>query len=87
LLSATLIVVGRSWSEVEAMELVKRRAERLLKVHPLRTADALQLGAALLATQEQPQGINFVSYDQNLAAAAHKEGLRFYLPVERQGNG
>ena len=63
------------WNEVEALELVKQRAERLLRVHPLRAADALQLGAALLATQEQPQGIGFVSYDQNLAAAAHKEGF------------
>ncbi len=63
------------WSEVEALELVKQRAERLLRVHPLRAADALQLGAALLAIQEQPQGIGFVSYDQTLAAAAHKEGF------------
>jgi len=63
------------WNEVEALELVKQRAERLLRVHHLRAADALQLGAALLATQEQPQGIGFVSYDQNLAAAAHKEGF------------
>ncbi len=63
------------WSEVEAIELVKHRAERLLRVHPLRAADTLQLGAALLATQEQPEGIEFVGYDQNLAAAAHKEGF------------
>lgn len=63
------------WNEVEALELVKQRAERLLRLHPLRAADALQLSAALLATQEQPQGIGFVSYDQNLAAAAHKEGF------------
>jgi len=60
---------------VEAVELVKQRAERLLRVHPLRAADVLQLGAALLATQEQPQGVGFMSYDQNLVAAAHKEGF------------
>lgn len=63
------------WSEVTAIEVVKQRAERLLRVHPLRAADALQLGAALLATQEQPQGIGFVSYDRNLATTAHKEGF------------
>jgi predicted nucleic acid-binding protein len=68
-------MLREDWSEVEAVELVKQRAERLLRVHPLRAADALQLGAALLATQEQPQGIGFVSYDQSLAAAAHKEGF------------
>lgn len=74
-------MLREDWSEVEALELVKQRAERLLRVHPLRAADALQLGAALLATQEQPQGINFVSFDQNLAAAAHKEGFAI-LPAE-----
>ena len=68
-------MLRQDWSEVGAVELVKQRAERLLRVHPLRAADALQLGAALLATQEQPQGIEFVSYDQNLAVAAHKEGF------------
>jgi len=63
------------WSEVDALELVKQRAERWLRVHSLRAADALQSGAALLATQEQPQGLDFVNDDQNLAAAAHKEGF------------
>ena len=63
------------WNEVEALELVKQRAERLLRVHPLRAADSLQLGAALLATQEQPEGIGFVSYNQNLTTAAYKEGF------------
>lgn len=79
--SQNVQMLREDWSEVEALELVKQRAERLLRVHPLRAADALQLGAALLATQEQPQGINFVSFDQNLAAAAHKEGFAI-LPAE-----
>jgi len=79
--SQNVQMLREDWSEVEALELVKQRAERLLRVHPLRAADALQLGAALLATQEQPQGINFVSFDQNLAVAAHKEGFAI-LPAE-----
>ena len=61
------------WSEVSAIELVKQRAERLLRVHALRAADSLQLAAALVAVQEHPKGIGFVSYDQNLASAADKE--------------
>ena len=63
------------WSEVNAVELVKQRAERLLRVHALRAADSLQLGAALVAVQERPKGIGFVSYNQNLATAADKEGF------------
>lgn len=63
------------WSEVHAIELVKQRAERLLRVHALRAADSLQLGAALVAVQERPKGIGFVSYDQNLTTAADKEGF------------
>lgn len=66
------------WSEVTAIELVKLRAERLLRVHALRAADSLQLGAALVAVQEQPKGIGFVSYDQNLAIAADKEGFAVF---------
>ena len=66
---------------MDALELVKQRAERWLRVHSLRAADALQSGAALLATQEQPQGIDFVNDDQNLAAAAHKEGFAI-LPAQ-----
>jgi hypothetical protein len=35
------------WTEVADIEHVRERAERLLAVHPLRAADALQLAAAL----------------------------------------
>ena len=70
-----LQTLSENWSEVHALEVVKQRAERLLRIHPLRAADSLQLGAALVATQDRPQGIAFVSYDQNLATAAEKEGF------------
>ena len=36
-----------SWQEVRASEVLHRIAVRLLKNHPLRAGDALQLGAAL----------------------------------------
>ena len=54
---------------------LRRRAARLLAVHPLRAADALQLAAALLWCEEQPHAEGFVSLDAKLRDAAHKEGF------------
>lgn len=61
---------------VSAVEAVKDRAKRLLGVHVLRAADALQLGAALVATYDQPERREFVSLDTRLAEAARREGFR-----------
>lgn len=66
----------KDWSEIHAVELVRDRANRLLEVHPLRAADALQLGSALVALGDQPQGFHFVTYDDTLAEAAEKEGFK-----------
>lgn len=66
----------KDWSEINAVELVRERAHRLLEVHPLRAADALQLGSALVASGDQPQGFHFVTYDDTLAEAAEKEGFK-----------
>lgn len=54
---------------------LRRRAARLLAVHPLRAADALQLAAALLWCEEQPHAEGFVSLDVKLRDAALKEGF------------
>lgn len=63
------------WSEVTAVEPVCRRANRLLEIHPLSAAGALQLGAALVATADDPRGFPFITYDRVLALAAEKEGF------------
>ena len=54
---------------------VRRRAGRLVGVHPLRAADALQLAAALVWCEEQPHGEAFVSLDGRLREAARAEGF------------
>jgi predicted nucleic acid-binding protein len=72
---AVLSAIGTAWSEVQPTETVRLRAERLLSIHPLRTADALQLAAALIWAQETPRGLEFVCLDQNLREAALKEGF------------
>jgi predicted nucleic acid-binding protein len=65
-----------AWSEVCDVEQVAGRAERLLRVHALRAADAMQLAAALVATGERPQVLEFVCLDNRLAEAARREGFR-----------
>lgn len=63
----------RSVTQVDA---VRQRAERLVSVHALTSADALQLAAALVAAREQPDTFEFVTLDKVLARAARLEGFR-----------
>jgi len=69
-----------SWTEVDALEPVRDRADRLLGVHGLRAADALQLAAALALCLERPTGWGFVTLDDRLAAAAAAEGFEVHSP-------
>ncbi len=64
------------WAAVTHIEGVRRRAERLVGVHPLSAADAMQLGAALLASGDRPETLEFVTLDQTLGRAAQLEGFR-----------
>ena len=67
--------LGDAWSEVQPSELLRGTAERLLAVHALRAADALQLAAALHWCQRQPMNRDLVSFDTRIRDAAYKEGL------------
>ncbi len=61
----------------------RRRAERLVGVHPPASADALHLGAALMAAGDRPETLDFVTLDRNLARAAQLEGFRVApTPIE-----
>ena len=60
---------------VSLVDTVKNRAKRLLGVHLLRSADALQLGAALTVTLDDPLGVEFVCLDERLTDAARREGF------------
>jgi predicted nucleic acid-binding protein len=63
------------WGMVAAVDQVRARAVRLVRTHPLRAADALQLGAALVACDEQPEALPFVCLDDRLRDAARREGF------------
>jgi len=60
---------------VPATDGVRARAGRLLAVHALRAADALQLAAALVWCEGQPAGQAFVCLDARLRRAALLEGF------------
>lgn len=67
--------LAATWHEVAPTDSVRRSAERLLRVHPLRAADSLQLAAALVAAGHDPHAMEFVCLDSRLAAAAQREGF------------
>lgn len=54
---------------------VRRHARRLLMTHPLRAADAFQLAAAMVLAGDQPGHVTIVTFDQNLALCAQREGF------------
>ena len=65
-----------SWTEVVPSDDVREQAIRLLRVHHLGAADAVQLAAAIVAAEFQPSTLEFVTLDRNQGAAADKEGFR-----------
>ncbi len=67
--------LSRMWQEAEPVDAVREVARRLLRVHPLCAADALQLAAAVVTSGTRPSTLEFVTLDQRLAAAASVEGF------------
>lgn len=71
-----LEILREAWEEIQPVEEVRLTAGRLLRVHPLRAADALQLAAAILWARGRPAG--FVCLDDRLREAARLEGFLIY---------
>ena len=71
-----LLMLAESWDEVTDVLAVRSRANSLLARHPLRAADAGQLGAALLLQEQLVAPLPFVCLDRELSIAAGREGLR-----------
>ena len=68
--------LGDGWHEVDPSDAVRETAVRFLRVHPLRTADALQLAAAFVVAERRPSSLEVVTLDDRLATAARKEGFQ-----------
>lgn len=69
-----LRILQESWVEILPGEDLRGRAGRLLRLHSIRSADALQLAAALIWAGDPPSG-EIVVYDRRLREAARLEGL------------
>jgi predicted nucleic acid-binding protein len=70
-----IVESSSKWTEITDADAVRRHAEALLHHHVLRAADALQLGAALVATDGDRSALEFVTFDRRLTAAAASEGF------------
>ncbi len=78
-----------TWQEVQPSDLLRDSARRLLRVHDLRVADALQLAAGLAAAEGRPATLAFVCLDERLAVAAEREGLPLFgagTPASSRGD-
>lgn len=75
------------WTEVTDLAQVVATTERLLRVHPLRAADAMQLAAALVLEDHRPRRRAFVCADAALLAAAAREGFEPVRPASTGAHG
>jgi predicted nucleic acid-binding protein len=64
------------WAEIQPGTMVREGAGRVLRRHPLRAADSLQLAAALVWAQGLAEMMDFVCLDHRLRDAARLEGFR-----------
>lgn len=72
---ARLDALTRAFDQVLAVQQVRVTAQRLLRSHQLRAADALQLAAAIEASAGVPSTLAFVCLDARLGDAARREGF------------
>ncbi len=65
----------KNWTEIQPSVPLRQAAIRFLRIYPLRAADALQLAAAVVASDFDPAGRRFLSEDDRLKSAAEGEGF------------
>ena len=70
-----LDLLGAAWQEIQPIVRIRQIANRLLRTHPIRAADALQIAAAIIAAEDQPASLGLVTFDQRLAEVASREGF------------
>jgi uncharacterized protein len=71
-----LDALSACWNEVNPSRSVRNCAIRILRLHPLRAADALQLAAGVVASEHNPSSLKFLTLDDRMRIAARKEGFR-----------
>jgi len=78
--TAVLNSAVERWTEVQPVAAVRDVAERLLRVHSLRAADAFQLAAAFIWAGGSPRDCAIVCLDKVIRDVAVREGF-ILLPV------
>jgi predicted nucleic acid-binding protein len=73
--------LANGWHEIEPSQPLREAAVRLVRLHPLRSLDALQLAAAFIAAERRPSALEIVTLDDRLGAAARREGFSVIDPV------
>lgn len=71
------------WREIDLATSVRGAAIRVVRIHPLRAADAFQLAAAIEGSERSPDSLPFVTLDRRLARAAELEGFNVIEPEAR----
>jgi predicted nucleic acid-binding protein len=65
-----------AWREVWPTDDLRAFARRMVRIHPLRAADAMQLASAWHACETCADSMEFVCLDERLREAAQREGFR-----------
>jgi predicted nucleic acid-binding protein len=72
---ARLRELAEGWIEVQAFSDLRETARRFVRVHDLRSGDALQLAAAFHAAEGRPSTLECVALDTRFLRAAAREGF------------
>lgn len=72
--------IRAGWREIQPSDALRVQAQRLLDRFPLKSADALQLAAALAWRSGRPNGRAFLSGDNVLLEAARNLGFTAIAP-------
>lgn len=72
---SSLTTLADYWREIPPTAQLREQAIRLLRFHPLKAADSLQLAAALEWAGKSPSAGVFLTLDDRLRKAARKEGF------------
>ena len=73
---ATLTADMAAMLVVELTPEIVTRAQALLQRHALRAGDAIQLASCLFLRAQLGEETSFVAYDERLASAARREGVK-----------
>ena len=71
--------MARGWHVIEPTMAVKEASKRMLRVHPLRSQDAAQLAAAVVAHSQLGMPFPFLTFDEKLSLAAQREGFAGFI--------